>query len=404
MTTSHDPFAAVPNGARHAALAELARTGPLHHLVLPTTVPAWVITGHAEARAALADPRLSKGGPTNAPYVAELEPETSAGLNSHMLTADPPTHTRLRRLVSTAFTRRQVERLRPGVEAICADLLDDVASELAGTGTADLMSSFAHPLPLTVICDLLGIPAQARSEVREWIGPLLAGGVAGFDAYATSARTMLGFLRDLVAQKRAAPADDLLSALIQARDGEDRLSEDELTSMVQLLFIAGHDTTVSLIANGVLALLTNPAQAAILRADPERWPAAVEELLRFDSPVQVPIPMIATEPLEIAGQVIPAGDVVIASLLAVNRDPARFPDPDRLDLARADGAHLAFGHGIHHCLGAPLARLEGLIALRALTERFPDLELAVAPESLEREPALLFNKLATLPVRRQAPA
>jgi cytochrome P450 len=399
MTTLHDPFAAIPNGARHAALAEMARTGPLHHLVLPTRVPAWVITGYAEARAALTDPRLIKGGPTNAPYVVQMEPETTAGINSHMLTADPPTHTRLRKLVSVAFTRRQVDRLRPGIEAICDSLLDDVAEQLASTGTADLVSSFAYPLPLMVICDLLGIPQQARADVRTWIGPLLAGGVASFEDYAGAARTMLAFLRDLVAQKRASPQDDLLSALIAARDGEDRLSEDELTSMVQLLFIAGHDTTVSLIANGVLALLSDQAQFASLRADPERWPAAIEELLRFDSPVQVAIPVTAAEPVEIAGQVIPAGDIVVISLLAANRDPARFPDPTLLDLARADGAHLGFGHGIHHCLGAPLARMEGQIALRSLAQRFPGLALAASPDTLEREPALLFNKLTALPVR-----
>jgi cytochrome P450 len=206
-----------------------------------------------------------------------------------MLTADPPTHTRLRKLVSMAFTRRQVERLKPGIEAICAALLDDVAKELDTTGEADLVSSFAYPLPLTVICDLLGIPPESRTNVRTWIGPVLAGGIAGFEAYATAARKLVTFLQELVAAKRRNPADDLLSALLQARDGEDGLSEDELTSMVQLLFVAGHDTTVSLIANGVLALLSNPAQLASLRADPERWPAAIEELLRFDSPVQVAI-------------------------------------------------------------------------------------------------------------------
>ena len=396
----HDPFAAVPNGARHAALAEMAGKGTLHHLVLPTTVPAWVITGHAEARAALADPRLVKGGSRNAPYVDELEPETAAGLNHHMLSADPPTHTRLRKLVSMAFTRRQVERLTPDIEALCARLLDDVEAQLAATGEADLVASFAYPLPMTVICDLLGIPVSARTDVREWIGPLLAGGVGTFEAYAGAARRMLAFMRDLIAEKRREPADDLLTALIEARDGEDRLTEDELTSMVQLLFIAGNDTTVSLIANGTLALLTHPSELAAVRADPSRWPAAIEELLRFDGPAQVPLPVSTAEPVEIAGQTIPAGQVVIVSLLAANRDPARFPEPDRLDIARDTRAHLAFGHGIHHCVGAPLARLEGRIALRALFDRFPDLTLAAAPASLEREPALLFNKLTSLPVRR----
>lgn len=394
-----DPFAAVPNGARHTALAELAQTGPLHRLVLPTSVAAWVITGYPEARAALADPRLVKGGPRNSPFADELDPETFAGLNHHMLTADPPTHTRLRKLVSMAFTRRQVERLAPSIEALCASLLDGVADELATKGEADLVASFAHPLPMTVICDLLGIPPEARTDVGDWVGPLLAGGVGEFESYAAAARRMLAFTRDLIEEKRRAPAEDLLTALIDARDGKDRLTEDELTSMVFLLFIAGTDTTVSLISSGALALLTHPDQLAVLRADPDGWPAAVEELLRFDSPAQISIPTAAAEPVEIAGTSVPEGRHVIVSLLAANRDPARFPDAGRLDLTRTGGAHLAFGHGIHHCVGAPLARLEGRIALRALTERFPTLELATDPDTLEREPSLLFNKLTALPVR-----
>lgn len=394
-----DPFTAAPNGARHAALAELAGEGPVHHLVLPTTVPAWVITSYAAARAAFADPRLVKGGPRNSPFADELEPETFAGLNHHMLTADPPTHTRLRKLVSMAFTRRQVERLTPNIEELCANLLDTAAKQLAETGEADLMASFAYPLPITIICDLLGIPPESRTDFRGWIGPLLIGGVGTFEAYADSARRMLAFTRALIEEKRHTPADDLLTALIEARDGSDRLTEDELTSMVFLLFVAGHDTTVSLIANGALALYTHPDQLAALRADPDRWPAAVEELLRFDSPVQVAIPAKTAEPVEIAGTTIPADEHVIVSLLATNRDPARFPEADTLDLTRTDGAHLAFGHGIHHCVGAPLARLEGRIALRALTDRFPTLELATTPDQLEREPSLLFNKLSSLPVR-----
>jgi cytochrome P450 len=393
-----DPFAAVPNGARHTALAELARTGALHNLVLPTTVPAWVITSYAEARAALADPRLVKGGPENSPFADELDADSFHGLNHHMIT-DPPSHTRLRKLVSMAFTRRQVERLAPRIESLSATLLDDVARRLADAGEADLVTSFAHPLPMTVICELLGIPAEARSDVRDWVGPLLMGGVGTFEDYSAAARRMLAFTRDLIEDKRRTPADDLLTALIGARDGQDRLSEDELTSMVNLLFLAGYETTAGLITNGTLALLTHPDQLAAVRANPDLWPAAIEELLRFDGPAQVPIPVATAEPVEIAGQTIPAGQHVIVSLLAANRDPARFPDPDQLDLTRDEGAHLGFGHGIHHCLGAPLARLEGRIALRALVERFPTLELATDPDRLEREPSLLFNKLRSLPVR-----
>jgi cytochrome P450 len=210
----------------------------------------------------------------------------------------------------------------------------------------------------------------------------------------------VAFLHGLLADKRRAPADDLLSALIAVRDGEDRLSEDELTSMVYLLLVAGHETTVNLIANGMNALFADPGQLALLRAEPERLPAAVEELLRYDSPAQVAIPASTAEPVEVAGQRIPAGENIIVVLLAANRDPARFPDPGVLDLTREDAGHLAFGHGIHHCLGAPLARLETRIALSVLLRRCGDLTLAVPPGSLERRPSFIINGLVALPVRR----
>jgi cytochrome P450 len=229
---------------------------------------------------------------------------------------------------------------------------------------------------------------------------LLAGRFVGYEAFSRAAGEFVDFLHALLADKRRQPADDLLSALIEVRDGGDRLSEDELTSMVHLLLLAGHETTVNLIANGMNALLAHPDRLALLRSEPDRLPAAVEELLRFDSPAQVSIPAITAEPIEVAGQRIPARENVVIALLAVNRDPARFADPEVLDLSRDDGGHLAFGHGIHHCLGAPLARLEARIAIGALLDRFGDLALAVPADSLERLPSLIINRLAVLPVRR----
>jgi cytochrome P450 len=400
MPTDDDPFLAVRDGARHRALAELAARGPVHHLTLATGADAWVVTGYAEAKAVLTDPRVIREGASNSPYGEEMPAALYSALNSHMLTTDPPVHTRLRRLVSAAFTRRRVDGLAPRIERICADLLDGMAKTLEADGEVDLIDAFAGPLPITVICELLGVPSESHAAVRGWAGPLLAGRFVGYEAYSRAAGEFVDFLHLLLADKRRQPADDLLSALVEVRDGEDRLSEDELTSMVQLLLLAGHETTVNLIANGMSALLADSGQLALLRAEPDRLPAAVEELLRFDSPAQVPVPAITAEPIEVAGQLIPAGENIVIALLAVNRDPARFTDPDVLDLTRDDGGHLAFGHGVHHCLGAPLARLEARIALGALLERFDDLTLAVPPDSLQRLPSLIINRLAVLPVRR----
>lgn len=404
MATDDDLFLAVRDGARHRALAELAASGPVHHLRLSLGMDAYVITGYAAAKTVLGDPRVVKGGASHPAYDEGTPAELRPALYSHMLTADPPEHTRLRRLVAAAFTRRRVEELAPRVERICADLVGTLEETLDANGEADLISAFAGPLPVTVICELLGVPEESRDDLRAWAGPLVAGRFAGEEAFLRASREIVAFLHGLLADKRRAPADDLLSALIAVRDGEDRLTEDELTSMVYLLLIAGHETTVSFIANGVNALFAHPGQLALLRAEPDRLPAAIEELLRFDPPAQMAIPAFTAEPIEVAGHSIPAGANIVVSLLAANRDPARFADPDALDLGREDAGHLAFGHGVHHCLGAPLARLEARIALGALLRRFDDLEPAVPASALERMPSLIINRLAVLPVRRAASA
>jgi cytochrome P450 len=385
-------------GARHAAYAALTATGPVHRITLPNGMPAWLVTGYDAVRAALSDPRLVKSpGPT--PLEGLLPPDVSAAMNSDLLHNDPPDHTRLRRLVSGAFTRRRVDALAPRIQQIADGLLDDLTAALAEHGEADLIAAYAYPLPITVIGELLGVPTRDQAGFREWSTTLVGGAAVGPDAWVGAATALVAYVRELVTTKRAHPADDLMSALVAARDGADRLTEDELTSMVFLLLIAGHETTVNLIGNGLLALLTHPEQRDLLRARPELLPAAVEEFLRFDSPVHSTPARFAAEDVEYAGVVIPAGAVVILSLAAANRDPDRFPEAAELRVDRDAAGHTAFGHGLHHCLGAQLARIEGQEAIGALLAARPDMTLDADPAELAYRHSTLVRGLRTLPVR-----
>lgn len=323
-------------------------------------------------RAALADPRLSldKRYATAGTYKGFSLPPA---LDANLLTMDPPDHTRIRRLVGRAFTPRRIEQLRGPIRRTADGLLDALGSH----GTTDLIASYAAPLPITVICDLLGIPDEHRLDFRVWTDTLVAPDPAAGPAAAKEAVVaMLGFFTRLLADKRREPADDLLSDLIAVRDEGDRLSEDELMSLAFLILFAGYENTVQLIGNAVLALFQHPGQLAALREDPARLPAATEEFLRYEGPALLAIRRFPVEDVTIGGVTVPAGETVWVSPSAANRDPDRFPDPDRLDLARDASGHLALGHGIHYCLGAPLARAETEIALAALLERFPDLALA----------------------------
>ncbi|MFY1668855.1 cytochrome P450 family protein [Plantactinospora sp. WMMB334] len=401
-TGSHSiasPFTATGEGQRHAIYAEYARAGSVHRIAMPTGVPLWLVTGHEEARSLLTDPRLVKGGwearARWSPPGSRLPPDVARGLHTHMLTADPPDHGRLRRLAAQAFTRRRIDALEPRIRALTAELL----GALDGDDEADLVASLAYPLPIAVITELVGIPEEGREDFRGWAVPLMAPGIVSPEVAAAAAGKLHGYTRELIARKRRSPEDDLLSDLIAARDGGDRLSGDELTSMVYLLVFAGHETTVNLIANGVLALLANPDQLALVRAEPDRLADAIEELLRYDGPVQGTLPYLTVEPVDVGGVTIPADELVMISLLAANRDPARFPGGDRLDVTRPAGAHLAFGHGLHYCLGAPLARLQGQIAIGALLDRFPALRLGEPAETLTRSPSMIVNSLTALPVR-----
>lgn len=359
----------------------------------------WVVTGHAACRAALADPRLSKDGATEAYARHEGLPVggPGGGLTSHMLNSDPPRHTRLRRLVQQAFTQRRVTELRPRIEAHVAALLD----ALDGTDEAeevDLIARFALPLPLAVIFDLLGADPGAHGilQVR---GHTVSGDGGDGEVSVATAEAMLERLRALIADKRACPGDDLLSALLAARDDGDRLTGHEVTSMAFLLVIAGHQTTVNLVANGLHALLAHPAQLAAVRADPSLVPALTEEALRHESPFALASLRYTTEPVTIDGTTIPAGEFVQIALAAANRDPEVFPDPDRFDITRDVSRHLAFGHGVHHCLGAPLARLQAEIAFVHVLRRFPGLRLADPERTAEWQDNPRHRGLLTLPVR-----
>ncbi|MQA84912.1 MAG: cytochrome P450 [Streptosporangiales bacterium] len=374
----------------YPAYAQLRRSRSVGPVTLPSGLRAWAVTGFEEAWELLADPRLAKDIRRFAHLRdVALPPE----LNLHMLNLDPPDHTRLRRLVTKAFTARRVEALRPRIEQIAAELLDAMAQQRS----ADLIEAFAFPLPITVICELLGIPSGDRGDFRRWSNAVVSGR-ATRDELPEAVAGLIAYAKKLIAAKRAEPSDDLLSALTAARDEDDRLSEAELISMIFLLLIAGHETTVNLIGTGTFHLLTHPDQIALLRDDPSLLPSAIEELLRYDGPVEVATTRITAEPVEIAGVTIPAGEPVLVALAAVDRDPDRFPGPDRLDLTRGDAQHVAFGHGIHYCLGAPLARMEGQIAIGALLSRFPSLALAVRPGDLVWRPGLLLRGLAALPV------
>ena len=353
----------------------------MHEVTLADGQRAWLIVRHAEARAALNDPRLSKDMHAalarDGAVVAEGLP--GPAFARHMLSVDPPDHTRLRGLAAAAFSRSRVAALRPRVQAIVDGLLDEMHSR--GNTVVDLVAGFAFPLPFTVISELLGVPEPDRAELGAWFTTLLAPAAAPeppAEAVAASAN-IVRYLTELLARKRAEPGEDLVTDLVRAADGRDALSEQEMLSTIFQLVVAGHDTTTSLIGNGTVALLRHPEQRAALVADPALLPRAIEEILRWDAPVPHSTFRYTTQDVPLGDVVIPADAQVIISLAAANRDEDRHRNAESFDIGRSDTSHLAFGHGIHHCLGARLARLEGLIAFTALLGRFPAIRLAVPP-------------------------
>ncbi|WP_331732194.1 cytochrome P450 (plasmid) [Streptomyces sp. NBC_00015] len=349
----------------------LRTTAPVHRILGTDGRPAWIVTRYDDVRAGLADPRLSldkKHAQAGNYQGLQLPP----ALDANLLNMDPPDHTRIRRLVGKAFTPARVSQLRAPARAVADRLLD----ELGHDGSADLIAAYAAPLPVTVICELLGIPRDRRGDFRAWTHALIVPDSSRPRAAEQAIGAMMRFFVALIAHKRQSPEDDLLSDLIAVRDSEDgQLSEDELMSLVFLILFAGFENTVQLIGNAVWALLQHPEQLAALREDPTMIAAAVEELSRYEGPALLAIRRFPVEDVTIGGVVVPAGETVLLSLSAANRDPMRFPDPERLDIGRDASGHLALGHGIHYCLGAPLARAETEIALTALLERFTVLEL-----------------------------
>ncbi|MCF3177306.1 cytochrome P450 [Streptomyces sioyaensis] len=399
-------FAADP----YPAYAWLREHAPVHRTRLPSGVEAWLVTRYTEARQALADGRLSKN-PVHHSESAHgkgkigIPGERSANLMTHLLNIDPPDHTRLRRLVSKAFTPRRVAAFAPRVQ----ELTDRLIDSFAGRGEADLIHEFAFPLPIYAICDLLGVPPEDQDDFRDWAGMMIRHGQGPRGGVARSVKKMRGYLAELIHRKRetlgatAEPDEDLISALIRASDHGEHLTENEVAAMAFILLFAGFETTVNLIGNGTYQLLRHPAQRELLQkslaaGDLDLLGTGIEELLRYDGPVELATWRFATEELTLGGQRIAAGDPVLVVLAAADRDPARFDEPDVLDLTRRDNQHLGYGHGIHYCLGAPLARLEGQTALATLLTRLPDLRLAAEPDELRWRGGLIMRGLRSLPV------
>jgi cytochrome P450 len=314
----------------HDTYAHWRHASPVRRMLLPNGIDTWVVTRYEDARRALTDPRLSKAIPVPQTLATAASPTIGSAFSRHMLSADPPDHTRLRRLVSGAFTARRIEALRPRIEEITDELLD----AMSGRERLDLIEAFAFPLPIQVICELLGVPAADRDSFRAWSNTIVSGAAAR-DRLPGAMQAMVSYIRALIAERRTTGGDDLLTDLIGVRDNEDRLSEDELSSMVFLLLIAGHETTVNLIGNGVYLLLRERDRWARLRADPALLPSAIEEFLRYEGPVETATFRVAAEDLEIGGQSISAGEPVLVVLLSADRDDDRFPDPNTLDLGRA---------------------------------------------------------------------
>lgn len=404
-------FAADP----YPAYAWLREHAPVHWTRLPSGVEAWLVTRYADAKQALADPRLSKN-PAHHDETAHAKGKTGipgerqAELMTHLLNIDPPDHTRLRRLVSKAFTPRRVAEFAPRVQ----ELTDGLIDRFADRGTADLIHEFAFPLPIYAICDLLGVPREDQDDFRDWAGMMIRHGGGPRGGVARSVKKMRGYLAELIHRKREvlpaepAPAEDLISGLIRASDHGEHLTENEVAAMAFILLFAGFETTVNLIGNGTYALLTHPGererlQQALAAGDHGLVDTAVEELLRYDGPVEIATWRFATEPVTLGGQRIAAGDPVLVVLAAADRDPERFADPDVLDLGRRDNQHLGYGHGIHYCLGAPLARLEGRMAIATLLTRLPDLRTMAEPDELRWRGGLIMRGLRTLPVRFTPP-
>ncbi|MET9413802.1 cytochrome P450 [Streptomyces klenkii] len=387
--------------------ARMRKAGPIHRVLFPSGVTAWLVTGHEAAQKTLADPRLGKNhdrGNDRWRERASIMPEPQhSQLQVHLLHQDPPKHTTMRRLVTDAFAPRRVEGMRARFQETADALVDAMPAD---ADSADLVRCFAARFPFQVLAEVIGLPPHLAARFRrEWGKVVAPVGPAdpGRPAYEALLRELQGYIAEVVADRRGAPGDGLLSRLVAAHDGGE-LTREELDSMIFQLLVAGQEPVTNQITTAMVALLRHPAALARLRAEPGLMPAAVEELMRLDSAFELTTWRFLAEDADLHGTRVPAGDSVIVSLCAANRDPERFPDPDTLDLDRAQGPHLAFGHGVHFCPGAALARVELQVAVGTLLARLPGLRLAVPEEELSWIPAVLGRGTAELPVAFDRPA
>ena len=394
----------------HEVFAQMRMESPaIKQLGIDGETQIWFVTHYAEAQQVLLDdkhfvrdPHVALTPEQLVRIFGESNPQLERMMNNHMLNHDGDNHRRLRSIVSKAFTPKVIQSMRPRIEKIAQNLLDKVLP----TGKMELVSDYAFPLPITVIAELLGIPLDNQNQFRIWSNAFVRPAIKP-EEQQEAMRLLLEFaayMQQLVAERRLHPGNDLLSGLIHAEEGGDRLDESELFSMLSLLIVAGHETTVSLIGNSVLALLQHPETRKEIKSNPEIISSAIEEFLRYDSPVERSLTRFVSQDIQLAGQQLKRGDLVIVLLGSANRDETQFASPAVLDVHRKQNAHIAFGKGVHYCLGAPLARLEGEIALRVLFERIPNLELDIPLEELQWRDVPLFHSLVCLPVKWNAPS
>jgi cytochrome P450 len=388
-----DPVCPAAKLNSYPAYANLRSTQPVHCVTLPSGQRRWLITRYDDAQRALCDSRLLKARPFD-----DL-PDEVRPLTKSLIGSDPPDHTRLRALVRKAFSPRLIERLRPRVQQIANELLETVAHR----GSMDLIDDYAFPLPIMVITELLGVPSADSNQVRIWSNAVVSGEPFStgepIPAWRRTALVELSeYLRALCERKHADPRDDLVTGLVQAREKDDALSADELLAAVFVLIIAGHETTLNFIGNGMRALLAHPDQLRMLIRDPRLIGSAMEELLRYTGPSETATIRYASTDISYHGVTIPRGDQVVVVLASANRDETRFAGADRLDITRTENHHLAFGKGIHFCLGVTLARIEGQIAISSLLHRMPDLRPAVPLDQLQWRPSMLIRGLQSFPV------
>ncbi|MBG9792801.1 cytochrome P450 [Paenibacillus dendritiformis] len=395
-----NPFSSDFKDHAYALYEKLREHDPLHRIILPNGRTAWIVTRYKDAVAALKADHLKKNlFQFVTPDEMGLPPSQMDLMTRHMLNSDPPDHTRLRGLVQKAFTPRMIERLKDRIQGIADGLLDQMEDQ----ASMELIQDYAYPLPIIVISEMLGLPSEERDQFRQWSHALVSAinVPEKYQRIGSEIDAFTDYITALIGQRRRDPKEDLLSLLVQAESEGDSLSEKELISTILLLIIAGHETTVNLIGNGIFTLLTHPDELDTLRNTPSLMDSAIEELLRFMGPVEFATNRWIGEDYEWNGKLISKGDMVLVALASANRDPEFFKQPDRLNLSRERNHHIAFGMGIHHCLGAPLARLEGRIAISTLLRRRSGMKLAVPPERLEWQPTYLMRGFASLPLQFQ---